>query len=62
VFGADAECFRPERWLDATLDNEDGRSRLRAMEQVQALTFGTGGRWECLGKMIALVEMNKDFG
>ncbi|KAK0716747.1 benzoate 4-monooxygenase cytochrome P450 [Lasiosphaeria miniovina] len=56
VFGDDAHCFRPERWLD-----EEDADKRRAMEQVQMLCFGTSSRWECLGKAIALIELNKIF-
>ncbi|KAK3688653.1 cytochrome P450 86A1 [Podospora appendiculata] len=43
VFGEDAGCFRPDR----------------TMEQIQGLCFGTASRWECLGKTIALLELDK---
>jgi len=56
VFGHDAECFRPGRWLDETV-----KERLPVMEQVVMLCFGAPSRWECLGKAIALVELNKVF-
>ncbi|KAH8884137.1 cytochrome P450 CYP570A1 [Thozetella sp. PMI_491] len=56
VFGDDAECFRPDRWLQET-DTE----KLKEMKQVQMLCFGTSSRWECLGKTIALIELNKVF-
>ncbi|KAG8406457.1 hypothetical protein J3458_021289 [Metarhizium acridum] len=48
VFGADADEFRPERWLGATPD----------MEATWGLVFGSG-KWACLGKNIARMEMNK---
>ncbi|KAB5576338.1 cytochrome P450 [Coniochaeta sp. 2T2.1] len=53
VFGADAEVFSPERWLDA--DPE----RLEAMEDVQGLVFASGTRRECLGKRLAQLELEK---
>lgn len=56
VFGHDAECFRPGRWLDET-----AKERLAVMEQVVMLCFGAPSRWECLGKTIALLELNKVF-
>ncbi|KAK4184544.1 putative cytochrome P450 E-class, group I [Podospora australis] len=58
VFGDDAEVFRPERWLDEAGVDPD---RKKVMEQVQGLVFGTPSRWECLGKQIALFELNKVF-
>ncbi|KAK1828881.1 putative cytochrome P450 E-class, group I [Podospora conica] len=56
VFGHDAECFRPGRWVD-----EPAKEGLAVMEQVLMLCFGAPSRWECLGKTIALVELNKVF-
>lgn len=52
VFGEDAEVFRAERWL--TADKE----RLAGMDNIFDLTFGWG-RWGCLGRGIAMVEMGK---
>lgn len=54
VFGADAEVFRPERFLDC--DAELRVYRLRAVD----LAFGHG-RWLCLGKTLAMIELNKIF-
>ncbi|KAJ9648169.1 hypothetical protein H2199_001947 [Coniosporium tulheliwenetii] len=52
VFGEDADIFRPERWLEATGD------RLSRMQQTLDLVFGYG-RYGCLGKPVALLEINK---
>jgi len=52
VFGEDAEIFRPERWLEATED------RLSHMQQTLNLVFGYG-KYGCLGKPVALLEINK---
>lgn len=52
IFGDDADEFRPERWLESPPD------RLREMESALELVFGFG-RWQCLGKSIALMELNK---
>ncbi|KAK3347287.1 cytochrome P450 [Lasiosphaeria hispida] len=54
VWGNDADVFRPERWLRATPD------KLREQEAALDLVFGYG-RWQCLGKNIALIELNKVF-
>lgn len=54
VYGEDAEVFRPERWLEA----EEGC--LKRMEQVHEIIFRVG-KWQCLGKPIALMELNKVF-
>lgn len=54
VFGNDADTFSLERWLQP-----DG-NRLRTMEHTVELVFGYG-KWGCLGKPIALLELNKMF-
>lgn len=54
VWGDDAAEFRPERWLESPPEN------LRAMEDAWELVFGYG-RWQCLGKNVALMELNKVF-
>lgn len=51
AFGADAEVFRPERWLEG---GEEGR---KAMERFN-MTFGGGSR-ACIGKNISLMELSK---
>ena len=50
VFGADADQFRPERWLE----NEAKTAQMEGY----FLTFGKGPR-TCLGKSVSLMEMNK---
>lgn len=52
VFGADADVYRPGRWLEADAD------RLQAMDSAVDLCFGQG-RWGCLGRPIAMIELNK---
>lgn len=54
VFGDNAEVFRPERWLEA----DEGQ--LKLMETTAELAFSPG-RWQCLGKSIAFIELNKVF-
>ncbi len=54
VFGNDADTFSLERWLQP-----DG-NRLRTMEHTVELVFGYG-KWGCLGKPIALLDLNKMF-
>lgn len=73
VWGHDAEEFRPERWIEATQDEE----RLKTMERfwipvcpfnsilgLEIITnsefsqFGMGSR-TCLGKHISILEMSK---
>ncbi|TVY82741.1 Cytochrome P450 monooxygenase mpaDE [Lachnellula suecica] len=54
MYGADADVYRPERWLEATGE------KLKAMERSVELIFGTG-KYGCLGKTIAFLELNKVF-
>ncbi|KAF2111803.1 cytochrome P450 [Lophiotrema nucula] len=54
IYGEDVEVFRPERWIEA--DEE----RTMRMEQCLDLIFGYG-RWGCLGKTVAWIELNKVF-
>lgn len=54
VFGADVEIFRPSRWLEASPEQH------RNMFQVMEMVFGYG-RWQCAGKSIAYLELNKIF-
>lgn len=53
IFGGDADLFRPERWLGLAAD------QYRVMDQTVMLDFGGGSRYECLGKNIAMIELNK---
>ncbi|KAK3682970.1 cytochrome P450 [Podospora appendiculata] len=52
VFGEDVDVFRPERWMDAD------PARRTLMVQTTEMVFGHG-RWGCLGKPVAFVELNK---
>ncbi|KAL9111747.1 MAG: hypothetical protein Q9227_003806 [Pyrenula ochraceoflavens] len=52
MFGPDVSVFRPERWLEAS------EPQLRHMDKVSELVFGSG-RFQCLGKDIAKVELGK---
>ncbi|KAK3367701.1 pisatin demethylase [Podospora didyma] len=54
VFGEDADEFRPERWLDSEPE------KIKEMEGTTDLIFGHG-RWQCLGRSIAFIELNKVF-
>lgn len=54
IFGEDVDVFRPERWLEGSLET------LKEREQTGELVFGTG-RFGCLGKRLAWIELNKIF-
>lgn len=54
IYGSDVELFRPERWLEAQGEE------LRRMERNVDLVFSSG-RFQCLGKPVALLELNKVF-
>ena len=55
IFGEDAAMFVPERWLTET-DSE----RLAYMASTVDLVFSSG-KYLCLGKSVALMELNKIF-
>ena len=52
VFGADSHIYRPDRWIDA--DEETRKRYTRVTDTI----FGTG-RFQCLGKHIANMELHK---
>jgi cytochrome P450 len=54
VFGADVNVFRPERWLEGVGE------QLHEMERTLDMVFGSG-RFSCLGKDVALMELSKIF-
>lgn len=57
IFGPDAEIFRPERWL-ASDESEEMQKHMLRMNETLSLVFGYG-RFGCLGKMVATMELNK---
>ncbi|KAK0644133.1 cytochrome P450 [Cercophora newfieldiana] len=54
-WGEDSHEFRPERWLEA-----GSKERLREMEITVGMAFGYG-KFQCLGKDVAMMELNKVF-
>ncbi len=54
VFGADADCFRPERWLEVDAESEQRRRMDRSTE----LVF-SAGRFICMGRDMALTQLLK---
>jgi len=54
IWGEDSHVFRPERWLESSAED------LRNMEANLEFVFSYG-RWQCLGRNVALIELNKVF-
>ena len=54
VFGPDADIFRPDRWIEA-----DAATKDKYMKTAEII-FGAG-RFVCLGKSIAMMELSKAF-
>lgn len=54
IFGDDADVFRPERFLDAS------PAQREKLEKTTELVFGWG-RYQCLGRNMAWMEMEKVF-
>jgi cytochrome P450 len=52
IWGDDADAFLPERWLEG--------ENIREQELALELIFAAG-RYQCLGKSVALMELNKVF-
>lgn len=57
VYGDDADVFRPERWFISD-DEPGGTEKLARMKKVNDMMFGSG-RWSCLGRIVALIEIHK---
>lgn len=58
VYGADADSFRPERWLRATDETEDAFAARLARMKDGDMTFGAGSR-QCVGRHLATLELHK---
>ncbi len=52
VYGADADIFRPERWI------EGSEEQVGEMKRSLELLFGYG-RFKCLGQSVAMMELPK---
>ena len=52
IFGDDVETFRPERWLECEAEQRS------SMERTAELCFSSG-RYTCLGKEVAILEIYK---
>ncbi|OAL49101.1 benzoate 4-monooxygenase cytochrome-like protein P450 [Pyrenochaeta sp. DS3sAY3a] len=55
IFGDDAHLYRPERWLP---ENAKDQNQLAVMKRTTDMIFGYG-KYQCLGKPIAWMEMTK---
>lgn len=51
IFGADAHCFRPERWIESEAEVISKMKR-------NLFTFGAGSR-NCIGKNLAMMQILK---
>lgn len=60
IWGDDADLFRPERWLASGQGGSESVETVREREATLELVFGYG-RWQCLGRNVALIELNKVF-
>lgn len=61
LFGPDPLAFRPERWLHTSRGgDEPSWDKIKEMEKNNELVFGYG-KYSCLGKPIAFLELNKIF-
>jgi cytochrome P450 len=56
VYGDDADVFRPERWLPGAVDPDMRKKMDQSVD-----TIFMYGRFYCLGKPIAFMELNKVF-
>jgi cytochrome P450 len=54
VWGEDADIFRPERWLQGSA------AKIKDQELTLELIFAAG-KYQCLGRNVALMELNKVF-
>lgn len=54
IYGLDADMFRPDRWIEASPE------RFAMMSSTVDLVFHYG-KYQCLGKSVALMEFNKVF-
>lgn len=52
IWGADAKLFRPERWFEGSPEE------IQRKEINMEMVFGYG-KYQCLGKNIAMMELNK---
>jgi hypothetical protein len=59
IWGEDAGVFRPEWWLETDSTDEE-RARIHQMESNLELILAAG-KWQCLGKNVAQIELNKIF-
>ncbi|KAI0026120.1 cytochrome P450 [Xylariomycetidae sp. FL0641] len=57
IFGADADAFRPERWLIDDDDDDDAAEKLSRMNH-HWVPFSQGSR-NCIGRHVALLEISK---
>jgi cytochrome P450 len=54
IYGPDVDHFRPERWIEAS------QAKAAEMASTVDLVFHYG-KWQCIGKSVAMMEFNKIF-
>ncbi|KAJ5602705.1 Cytochrome P450 [Penicillium hordei] len=59
IFGADADEFRPERWLSFG-EGEAEKAREKRMRSTVGQVFASG-KYTCPGRPVAMMELNKIF-
>lgn len=60
IWGTDSHEFRPERWLTEGQGGTTPAENVRKMEATIDMIFGHG-RYQCLGRPVAFIELNKVF-
>ena len=58
--GEDANLFRSERWFVSGQSGAESAEKVKEREATLELVFGYG-RWQCLGRNVVLIELNKIF-
>ena len=58
VFGADADDFRPDRWLQGNEETDEAYKKRMQLWGSASLTFGGGSRI-CLGRNLSQMEVYK---
>lgn len=61
LYGPDQQAYRPDRWIHTSAGgDEPSKEKIALMERNNDLIFGHG-KYSCLGKSVAVIELNKVF-